>query len=158
MSSTSVFLPDEAATIELAQRLAQALPADRQGWLLLLEGQLGAGKSTLARGLLRALGHDGAAPSPTYTLVEPYDLPGGAVYHVDLYRVADPEELQFLGFDELEQGLRLVEWPDRAPALSGSADVGIRLDYEGAGRRATLTGLSPRGAGLIGALSGRPIS
>lgn len=158
MSSTSVFLPDEAATIELAQRLAQALPADRQGWLLLLEGELGAGKSTLARGLLRALGHDGAAPSPTYTLVEPYDLPGGAIYHVDLYRVADPEELQFLGFDELEQGLRLVEWPDRAPALSQSADVGVLLEYDGAGRRATLTGLSPRGADLVSALDALSVS
>ena len=158
MPGTPVFLPDESATIGLARRLARALPAERQGWLLLLEGELGAGKSTLARGLLRALGHDGAVPSPTYTLVEPYDLPGGAIYHVDLYRVADPEELQFLGFDELEQGLRLVEWPERAPALSRSADVCIRLEYDGDGRRATVSGLSSRGADLVSALEAQTTS
>ena len=149
MSELSVFLLDEPATIELAQRFAATLPAERRGWLVLLEGELGAGKSTFARGLLRALGHDGAVPSPTYTLVEPYDLPGGAVYHVDLYRVSAPDELQFLGFDELEQGLRLVEWPDRAPELQESADVRLLLAYEGAGRRVTLSGLSPRGTRLI---------
>lgn len=149
-------LPDEPATIELAAQLAAALPPDRQGWLLLLEGELGAGKSTLARGLIRALGHRGSVPSPTYTLVEPYELPGGTVYHIDLYRVADPEELQFLGFDELEQGLRLVEWPDRAPALASAADLAIKLRYDGAGRRATIEALSTRGAALIEAFA--PVS
>ena len=158
MSVTSVFLADESATIELASQLANALPADRQGWLLLLEGELGAGKSTLARGLIRALGHRGAVPSPTYTLVEPYELPGGFIYHVDLYRVADPEELQFLGFDELERGLRLVEWPDRAPALATSADLRIRLAYENDGRRASLDGLSSRGSDLLAALEPLPTS
>lgn len=152
MSTFSVFLPNEAATLGLASRLAGALPDDRRGWLLLLDGDLGAGKSTLARGLIWALGHRGAVPSPTYTLVEPYDLPGGPVYHIDLYRVADPEELRFLGFDELDQGLRLIEWPDRAAALLESADVGIRLAYEGTGRQASIDGLSPRGAGLVAAL------
>lgn len=152
MPAKSVFLADESATIELASQLANALPADRQGWLLLLEGELGAGKSTLARGLIRALGHRGAVPSPTYTLVEPYDLPEGLVYHIDLYRVADPEELLYLGFDELERGLRLVEWPDRAPALAGSADLRIGLAYEGDGRRARIDGVSPRGAGVVDAL------
>lgn len=156
MSATRVFLPDESATIELAAALANALPADRRGWLLLLEGELGAGKSTLARGLIVALGHRGAVPSPTYTLIEPYDLPGGTIYHIDLYRVADPEELHFLGIDELEQGLRLVEWPDRAPALAESADLRISLAYDGDGRRANIDGLSPRGAGLVETL--QPIS
>lgn len=158
MSTNSVYLPDEPATIGLASQIARALPADRQGWLLLLSGELGAGKSTLARGLIRALGHQGAVPSPTYTLIEPYDLPGGLVFHVDLYRVADPEELQYLGFDELERGLRLVEWPDRAPALAESADLGIGLAYEGHGRRAKLDGLSSRGADLLAALRPLPIS
>jgi len=158
MSVTSVFLADESATLELASQLAHALPVDRRGWLLLLEGELGAGKSTLARGLIRALGHRGAVPSPTYTLVEPYELPGGFIYHVDLYRVADPEELQFLGFDELERGLRLVEWPDRAPALAASADLRIRLAYDNDGRRASLDGLSSRGSDLLAALEPLPTS
>lgn len=153
MSSFSSHLPDEPATIEFATQVAAALPADRRGWLLLLEGELGAGKSTFARGLIRALGHAGSVPSPTYTLVEPYDLPGGTVYHIDLYRVADPEELRFLGFDELEQGLRLVEWPDRAPALTGTADLKIGLDYDGAGRRASVDALSARGATVMNALA-----
>ena len=153
MSTASVFLPDEPATIELASRLAAALPADRRGWLVLLKGELGAGKSTLARGLIRALGHDGSVPSPTYTLVEPYDLPGGPVYHIDLYRVGSPDELHFLGFDELEQGLRLVEWPDRAPALGDAADIRIGLAYDGAARRATIDALSARGAAVTEALA-----
>lgn len=152
MPAVSVFLPDEAATIELAARVADLLPRERQGWLLLLQGELGAGKSTFARGLLRALGHRGTVPSPTYTLVEPYELAWGTVYHVDLYRVADPEELRFLGFDELEQGLRLVEWPERAPELTQTADLGIRLEYDGDGRRASCAGLSPRGERLVAAL------
>lgn len=154
----SVFLPDEPATTGLAAHVAQALPTDYRGWLLLLQGELGAGKSTFARGLLRSLGHDGAVPSPTYTLVEPYDLPGGAIYHVDLYRVSDPEELRFLGFDELDLGLRLVEWPDRVAGLSDSADVGILLEYQDGGRRATLTGLSARGAAVVSALERAPAS
>lgn len=151
-------MQDEAATIALAARLARALPQERRGWVILLDGELGAGKSTLARGLIRALGHRGAVPSPTYTLVEPYDLPGGTVYHIDLYRVADPEELHFLGFDELEQGLRLVEWPQRAPDLAESADLRIHLGYEVPGRRVTIDGLSQRGAELVAALEAEPVS
>lgn len=158
MPPTGQYLPDEAATIELASRIARSLPQRRRGWVILLDGELGAGKSTLARGLIRALGYRGAVPSPTYTLVEPYELPGGTVYHVDLYRVADPEELQFLGFDELEQGLRLVEWADRAPDLADSADLRIHLGYEVPGRRVTIDGLSERGAGLVAALDAEPVS
>lgn len=158
MCARRIVLPDEPATLELAQRLARSLPEDRQGWVLLLAGDLGAGKSTLARGFIRALGHRGPVPSPTYTLVEPYELTGGTVYHVDLYRVADPEELHFLGFEELDHGLLLVEWPERAPALEEAADLKIALDYDGAGRVATIDGLSARGAAVAAALGGEPPS
>ncbi|MDJ0939759.1 MAG: tRNA (adenosine(37)-N6)-threonylcarbamoyltransferase complex ATPase subunit type 1 TsaE [Woeseiaceae bacterium] len=144
----SIELPEEGATIALAERIATALPDERGGWTILLEGELGAGKSTLARALIRALGHAGAVPSPTYTLVEPYDLPGGTIYHVDLYRVSDAEELRYLGWNELDHGLRLVEWPDRAPELAERADLRIRLAYAGDGRAASLEPLSERGAGL----------
>ena len=149
----SLFLPDEAATQAFAARLHAALPADIGGWTVLLDGELGVGKSTLARALIRAFGHAGAVPSPTYTLVEPYKLDCGNIYHVDLYRVAAEEELRFLGWNELDDGLRLVEWPDRAPELAASADLRISLGYMQAGRSLDLLGLSERGRALAGKLS-----
>lgn len=140
-----VFLPDEAATAAFGQALLGAFPADLAGWTLLLSGELGAGKSTLARAFIKAAGHGGAVPSPTYTLVEPYSLPRGNIYHVDLYRVSGEEELRYLGWNELDDGCRIVEWPDRAPGLAQSADLSIELGYEGQGRMARLLGLSERG-------------
>ena len=137
-------LADEAASQRFATALAAALPEDPSGWTVLLEGELGAGKSTLARALIRSMGHTGPVPSPTYTLVEPYDLSRCTIYHVDLYRISDEEELRFLGWNELDEGLRLVEWPDRAPGLSAQADLRIVLEYAGEGRVATLTPLSAR--------------
>jgi tRNA threonylcarbamoyladenosine biosynthesis protein TsaE len=148
----SVFLPDEGATEVLAERLAVALPGQTAGLTLLLRGDLGAGKSTFARALIRSLGHSGAVPSPTYTLVEPYDLPCGMVYHVDLYRVSSEEELRYLGWTELDEGFRIVEWPDRAPGIAASADINVELDYEEPGRRATITGLSPDGQRIVARL------
>ena len=142
-------LPEAEATGALAEQLGAALPADTAGWTLLLEGELGAGKSTFARALIRAFGHDGAVPSPTYTLVEPYDLSGRVIYHVDLYRVVEEEELRYLGWTDLEDGFRLVEWPDRAPGLAADADLRLSLAYAGAGRTATLEGLSDRGRQVV---------
>lgn len=142
----NIQLPDEAATIGLAERFKDALPPSLNGITVLLEGELGAGKSTFARGLIRALGHEGPVPSPTYTLVEPYQLAAGTIYHVDLYRVADEEELRFLGWNELDSGLRLVEWPDRAPQLAESADLRLQLSYAGTGRQLEVVPLSRNGA------------
>jgi tRNA threonylcarbamoyladenosine biosynthesis protein TsaE len=143
------FLPDEAATISFACRLAAALPDATGGLTLLLRGDLGAGKSTFARALIRALGHSGAVPSPTYTLVEPYELPGGPVYHVDLYRIASEEELRYLGWTELDAGFRVVEWPDRAPGITAGADLALTLEYREAGRDAELSGLSEAGRVIV---------
>ncbi len=143
------FLADEAATIALAGEIFAALPDDRAGWTVLLTGELGAGKSTFARALIKAAGHQGAVPSPTYTLVEPYKLPAGNIYHIDLYRVSDPEELRFLGWSELDDGFRLVEWPDRAPDLVNEADLAVELEYAGNSRTASIKGLSTRGSVLI---------
>ena len=140
---------DEAASQRFAAELASVLPEDPSGWMLLLEGELGAGKSTLARALIRSMGHRGPVPSPTYTLVEPYELSRCSVYHIDLYRIADEEELRYLGWNEFDEGLRLVEWPDRAPGLSAHADLRIRLDYAGDGRLATLTALNTRAEALL---------
>lgn len=143
------YLPDEAATIAFGRALLDALPADLAGWTLLLNGDLGAGKSTLARAFIKAAGHSGAVPSPTYTLVEPYNLPRANIYHVDLYRVSGEDELRFLGWNELDDGCRIVEWPDRAPGLIEQADLSITLGYEGDGRTVEVVGLSERGASLI---------
>lgn len=139
-----LLLADESATIELGTQLARQIPERAAGWLILLQGELGAGKSTLARALIRGLGHDGPVPSPTYTLVEPYELAGGTVYHVDLYRIGSAEELEFLGWDELSDGLLLVEWPERVPELFAQADVLIQLDYRASGRVASIAAQSER--------------
>lgn len=147
-------LPDAEATAGLARQLARALPDTPGGWLILLQGELGAGKSTLARALLRAFGYEGPVPSPTYTLVEPYELAGFVAYHVDLYRIGGEEELQFLGWSDLQDGLLLVEWPERVASLDSRADLLIRLEYEGDGRRAVLEGRSARAAELLRSMLG----
>ena len=101
-----------------------------------MSGELGMGKTTLARGMLRGLGFDGAVKSPTYTIVEPYEFSGKRVYHFDFYRIADPDELEFIGFDELmeEPGLKLMEWPEKAGRWLPGIDVAIRIVAEGEGR------------------------
>lgn len=142
-------LADEAATIAFGEALLDALPEDLAGWTLLLSGELGAGKSTFARALIRAAGHDGAIPSPTYTLVEPYALSRGNIYHVDLYRIADEEELRYLGWNELDNGCRIVEWPDRAPGLTAQADLAIEFSYAGDGRDVEVTPLTDRAAAIL---------
>lgn len=147
--SRRIELEDEQATIRLGDALATSLPERFAGWMILLEGELGAGKSTLARAILRRLGHRGAVPSPTYTLVEPYSFPQGDIYHVDLYRIAGADELEFLGWSDLREGLMLIEWPERVPGLVAQADVRVTLGYAGAGRFAELAGLSPRGRDLV---------
>jgi tRNA threonylcarbamoyladenosine biosynthesis protein TsaE len=113
----TLHLDSLAATERLAARLASVL---RPGDALLLEGPLGAGKSALARAVLRRLADDGAleVPSPSFTLVQSYDLPeGGAAHHFDLYRLSGPADLRELGWDEAREGIVLVEWPDRLGAL-----------------------------------------
>lgn len=142
-------LPDEAATIAFGEELLNALPEDLAGWTLLLTGELGAGKSTFARALIRAAGHTGAVPSPTYTLVEPYAVSQGNIYHVDLYRVSDEEELRYLGWNELDDGCRIVEWPDRAPGLTAQADLSIVFSYAGEGRDVEVTPRSDRAAAIL---------
>lgn len=133
-----VGLPNEAATISLAQRLA---PLISRLNIIYLQGDLGAGKTTFTRALLREMGHEGAVKSPTYTLVEPYETGGRSVYHFDLYRLADPDELEFLGFEDyLGSGaLCLIEWPVRGVGMLPPPDLDIALFHEVEGRRAELT-------------------
>lgn len=120
------FLPDEAATVAFGAALAAACTGRA---LLTLSGNLGTGKTTLSRGLIQALGHTGAVKSPTYTLVEPYDIGGRAIYHFDIYRMEDPEELEFIGlWDYLkEDALVLIEWPEKAEGVLPPADLALTL-------------------------------
>ena len=129
------------------------MPDSLAGWTVLLAGELGAGKSTFARALIRMLGHSGPVPSPTYTLVEPYRVSRGPIYHVDLYRVTNDDELRYLGWNELDDGLRLVEWPERAPGLTDHADLQLTLTYSGAGRKARFLALSEKGHRLTATLA-----
>ena len=140
-------LPDAAATEALGARLAASLVRG----IVYLQGDLGAGKTTLTRGLLRGLGHTGKVRSPTYTLVEPYRLDDRRIYHLDLYRLADPEELEWLGLRDMlaEPALLLIEWPERGHGVLPAADLVISLAYAGAGRRVTLETASRAGEHML---------
>ncbi|MBW8369123.1 MAG: tRNA (adenosine(37)-N6)-threonylcarbamoyltransferase complex ATPase subunit type 1 TsaE [Arenimonas sp.] len=142
-------LPDPDATAALGAALAAARPAHA---VVFLEGDLGAGKSTLARAWLRSLGVTGPIKSPTYALVERYAIPGGEAAHLDLYRLAAAAELDFLGLDELaaEATLWLVEWPERGAGSLPAPDLRVRLDTVGAGRRAVVESGSPAGQAWLG--------
>lgn len=133
MSELRVSLPDADATEHCGALLAEAL--GEQPLIVGLDGELGSGKTTLARAVLRALGVTGRVRSPTFTLVEPYELPRLSVYHIDLYRLTDPEELEYLGVrDFADNALVLVEWPQRGGAWLMQRDLDIRLEEDLPGR------------------------
>ncbi len=147
-------LADAAATERAGARLAAALGRLPGPTIVALKGPLGAGKTTLARGLLRGLGHAGRVRSPTFTLLEPYELAGMQVAHLDLYRLADPSELDFLGVADLlvPGAVVLVEWPERAGDRLPAPDLTLVLDYEGAGRSLEAQAASEAGRALAGVL------
>ena len=144
-------LGDEAATLALGAAIAPALVP---GLVIALRGELGAGKTTLVRGLLRALGHPGRVKSPTYTLVEVYEVSRLNLYHFDFYRFQDPSEWIHSGFRDIFNGhnICLIEWPERAGGQLPSTDLEIALAIAEPGRTATLTASSPAGARLLAAL------
>lgn len=143
MRPVVLHLADADATETLARMLASTAPATA---VVHLQGDLGAGKSTLARGWLRALGVQGAIRSPTYTLVERYPLTGrGEALHLDLYRIGDGAELEFLGLDDADARLWLIEWPERGSDCLPSPDLRVALEIEGDGRRCELQPQSPEG-------------
>lgn len=146
-------LDSTIATERLGARLAVVL---KPGCVIYLHGELGAGKTTLARGLIHGLGHGGTVKSPTYTLVEPYQIGQWRLFHWDLYRLADPEELEFLGLrDQLDgEAVLLIEWPERGRGELPVADLEITLDYADEGRNSRLEARSPVGQALLVGLAG----
>jgi len=136
----------EAAGAALAKALGDA------GAIVYLSGDLGAGKTTLVRGVARGLGITGRVRSPTYTLVEGYELPGGMLYHLDLYRLSGAGELEFLGIRDLEAPAHkvFIEWPERvAEGSLPAADLLLALSEAGEGRRIEVQAISPRGAAVV---------
>jgi tRNA threonylcarbamoyladenosine biosynthesis protein TsaE len=147
-SAKTFFLADESATEALGARVGQMLTP---GIVIWLTGDLGAGKTTLTRGLLRALGHAGAVKSPTYTLLEPYVVSKMALYHFDFYRFSEPQEFLDAGLEEYfaEDAVCLVEWADKACPFVPPADIEISLQVDGDGRRAVCRGMSERGRACL---------
>ena len=143
--------PDEAAMVACGAKLAAAV---RPGDVIYLEGQLGMGKTTLCRGFIQSLGHVGAVKSPTYTLVEPYELGELKVYHFDLYRLGDPEELEYMGIRDYLDGrsICLVEWPGRGEGVLPPADLVINIQPEGRGRALRIRANAAAGRAAIAKL------
>jgi tRNA threonylcarbamoyladenosine biosynthesis protein TsaE len=141
-------LPTEAALLSLANSWGKELA---QGAIVYLEGTLGAGKTTFSRGLLHGIGHVGAVKSPTYTLVEPYDVNGNKIYHFDLYRLGHPEELEYLGIRDYlsDDALWLVEWPQRGEGYIPLADITLSLEVKGIGRDLIVNSHTVRGEKLM---------
>jgi tRNA threonylcarbamoyladenosine biosynthesis protein TsaE len=151
-SALKTILPDEAATLALGAALSHGLVP---GLLVYLHGELGAGKTTLVRGALRALGHEGRVKSPTYALVELYTVSRLHLHHFDFYRFQDPREWNEAGFRDSFNGrnVSLVEWPEKAAGMLPPADLDIMLALQDAGRVATLRANTPAGASCLEALA-----
>ena len=131
-------LADEAATRAAGARLAELL---RPGDVVTMTGDLGAGKTTLVRGILEALGHEGEVPSPTFAIVQPYEELDPPIWHADLYRIDDPSELAELGLDSLGHSVLLVEWPERAGEGAWPDALRLTLEITGPERRRLTAGV-----------------
>ncbi|WP_257387635.1 tRNA (adenosine(37)-N6)-threonylcarbamoyltransferase complex ATPase subunit type 1 TsaE [Tahibacter caeni] len=152
MVESELHLADENAVAALAVALAPVLV---EGGVIHLHGDLGAGKTTFARALIAALGVSGRIKSPTYSLIESYRAGGLSIHHLDLYRIADAGELEWLGLDEIADGasLILVEWPERGGAALPRPDLVLEFAYAPVGRRLALRPQSPRGRSWLAATS-----
>lgn len=153
--SAAVVAADEAEMVQLGARLGAVC---EPGLVIFLQGDLGMGKTTFSRGFMQALGHQGAVKSPTYTLVEPYRLGGLEVFHFDLYRLGDPEELEFMGIRDYfgDMSVCLVEWPERGLGALPLADLVITIAAEGRGRRLEYCALTEQGRRVLAQMQAEP--
>jgi len=154
--SSEFALADESATARLGEALARAVESNtpaiaRTGLVVALAGDLGAGKTSVVRAMLRALGVTGTVRSPTFTLVEPYVVSSLNFYHFDFYRLADPEEFSFAGFRDMfgPASVCLIEWPDKAAGSLPQADLRIALRVAGEGRHASVAAATELGAACL---------
>jgi len=168
MSTFELFLNDEEDTIAFGKELASAIVIDRMhpnkvnellrnpsfeimGAIIYLVGDLGAGKTTLTRGVMRGFGYEGAVKSPTYTIIEPYEFEKSKIYHFDLYRLAHAEEVEYLGAEEYfsPANLCLIEWPEKGLGSIPQADLVIELTQRGIGRSLNCKNQSKKGLKII---------
>lgn len=143
----------EQAMVNFGESLGRACQGRRM--VIFLEGDLGMGKTTLSRGVLKSFGHHGAVKSPTYTLVEPYEFTGARVYHFDLYRLGDPEELEYMGIRDYFEGeatLCLIEWAEKARMFLPVADAVVRINLVAGGREVSVFANTPLGTEVVAAL------
>jgi tRNA threonylcarbamoyladenosine biosynthesis protein TsaE len=154
INQMQILLEDEQKMQVFGEKIAQVIGQINAPLLILLNGDLGAGKTTLSRGILNGLGHRGSVKSPTYTLVEPYDLEVGKVFHFDLYRLVDPEELYDIGFNDYlsESQLCMIEWPDKGGSLLPKADISLQINSNGTGRQVILTAQTSLGSQCVNEL------
>ncbi len=155
LTTKTYFLADEAATVAMGNRLANVIKEQtKKGVVVYLNGDLGAGKTTLTRGFVQGMGHQGNVKSPTYTLVEPYDLSPWQVYHFDLYRLGDPEELEYMGIRDyfLENCCCFIEWPEKGQGMLAKEDLVIDMAYSDEQRTITITAKNDNGTAVVNVL------
>jgi len=157
MKTLDYFLADEAATVAMGANLAQIVQKNikQQALIVYLHGDLGAGKTTLTRGFVRGMGHKGNVKSPTYTLVEPYELPPWRVFHFDLYRLSDAEELEYMGIRDYfnDDCCCFIEWPEKGTGLLANADLIITISYQDEQRVINLLAESAYGERVLSLLA-----
>lgn len=154
MTETNVLIKqcsDETTMLLLAKQLAHAL---QSGMILYLKGPLGAGKTTFMRGILAGIGFIGKVKSPTYALVEPYNIAGQKIFHFDLYRIKDPNELYYIGMSDyfIPEAICVIEWPENGLPLLPDPDLICAIHIINTGRELSLTALSDRGKRLLAQL------
>ncbi|WP_339448562.1 tRNA (adenosine(37)-N6)-threonylcarbamoyltransferase complex ATPase subunit type 1 TsaE [Pseudomonas sp. EA_5y_Pfl2_R50] len=144
MSEVTLYLADEQAMSDFGARIARVTQGHG---LIFLQGNLGMGKTTLSRGIIRGLGHVGAVKSPTFTLVEPYEIGDIRAFHFDLYRLVDPEELEFLGIRDYfeDDAMCLIEWPDKGAGFLPKPDLTITISPQDSGRSLKISSQGSRG-------------
>ncbi|OOF88157.1 tRNA (adenosine(37)-N6)-threonylcarbamoyltransferase complex ATPase subunit type 1 TsaE [Rodentibacter ratti] len=153
MNELTRYIPDESTMLRFGKKLADTILSShaKRAVILYLNGDLGAGKTTLTRGMVQGLGFQGKVKSPTYTLVEEYDIAGKMIYHFDLYRLADPEELEFMGIRDyfVKDAICLIEWAEKGEGILPPADLLVNIDYYDDARNMTLVAQNALGEQIL---------